>query len=271
MSYIKSLKGKFEIGIQHAYFHRFIEKYIHFIWLFVIFWSLAIMMTFVHFSITINKLDDKSLFKEINILIFIPLWVIDFFWIILFIFLLIKPKKLNNKWIIFVLIFLYSISFIQFLINSIWGVIFDAIRIPEYSTFFILLMVTFLVPFLTFFVRLTYFRFLPKHSLELNYNNLGFKIIKQDVLDIILINQQNHKKKKFSRFDYWMEDELISAEHSIKYNGSKNGLYFFVYNNNEFIIQTYRYLYIYLNKFDKETINEIIKDLIINSFSEDKE
>ncbi|WP_406602196.1 hypothetical protein ACJA28_03080 [Mesomycoplasma moatsii] len=128
------------------------------------------------------------------------------------------------------------------------------IWIWEFCSFLIL----FTLVNIVFFFQTTLYRFKKvKFDLE-KYPNFNFEIINQK-LDL-----NNISKFHFSRFDYWSKQEIINEELNIKYLGSKQGIYFFEYQNPKFAIFTYSLMWFLLNKFKKDDINFAITNTILD-------
>lgn len=128
-------------------------------------------------------------------------------------------------------------------------------------SYFISFFIVYALVNIVFFIQISFYRF---KTIQINLEekpNYGFEI-----LDINYFLKKN-KNIKFhsSRFDYWQKNEIISQELKIKFLGSKWGIYFFEYDNKQYPIFTYSIFYFLLNKFDKDTINQAITNVIIKS------
>lgn len=239
----------------------FIEKYQIILYIYFLWWVFGIIFIF---GLGVDKLKDWNNFQffMFQLISFLPLSIIGLAWIILLVFLFFKPKLINNKKIAISLFSLYGISSLFFYVMDFYLLTIiimtkDYILISSFVFFFAL----YALVNITFFIQLSFYRF-KKIQIDLEKTpNYSFKVV-----DINYFVEPNTKiKLHSSRFDYWQKNEIVSQELKIKFLGSKRGIYFFEYDNKQYPIFTYSIFYFLLNKFDKDTINQAITNVIINS------
>ena len=240
---------------------RFFEKYQIILYIFLCWWVYGILLIFATGAAKLKYWNDFHFFA-FQCTSFLPLFIIGFFWIVFLIFLFFKPKLLNNKKTKFLLFSLCGISSLFFYLMDFYLlaiiIITKSYRLTSYFIFFF---IVYALVNIVFFIQISFYRF---KTIQINLEekpNYGFEI-----LDINYFLKKNKNiKLHSSRFDYWQKNEIVSQELKIKFLGSKWGIYFFEYDNKQYPVFTYSIFYFLLNKFDKDTINQAITNVIINS------
>lgn len=239
---------------------RFVEKYQVVLYIFLFVWIIDILFIF-GVGVKLKHWNNFQFFV-FQYTSFLTLFIIGFAWIILLVFLFFKSKLTNNKKIVILLFSMYGISSLFFYIMDFY-LLTIIIMADNYTliSLFISLFAWYTVANINFFIPITFYRF-KKIQIDLEKTpNYSFKVV-----DINYFVEPNTKiKLHSSRFDYWQKNEIISQELKIKFLGSKRGIYFFEYDNKQYPVFTYSIFYFLLNKFDKDTINQAITNVIINS------